>query len=107
MFFRSQVKIHELRKRVLSLECDTQRLMMTERWRELRQSMGLPGLHSKDSLTGWRKWSVLVAPVGAFVLSRWIRSKGGGQENSFKQGNSYRWGLISDFFDWMERFQRP
>ncbi len=104
MFFGSKVSVNELRKRMLSMECDTHRLELTEKWRDLRGEIGLVSEAKGGASNGFRRWSHWLAPAGAFLLTRWLRSKSDSQiEKSF---SSNQWGFLGQFFDWMAKFSR-
>ena len=106
MFFESQIRVNQVRKQMLVLECDTQRLLLEERWQHLRGQVGLgKSQHVKES-GRWHQFATLAAPVGAFFLSRWFRrrkSPPGARETS--STNDYL-SLLGSVFDWMARFNR-
>ena len=106
MLFESKIKVNQLRKQMIVLECDTQRLLIEERWRDLRGRVGLGGRAFDGESGRWQRLATLVVPVGAFLLTRWFRRK----ETSSGQGTGSSSGaflsLLASVFDWMGRYHR-
>lgn len=106
MFFESKVKVNKVCKQMLVLECDTQRLLMEERWRDLRGQVrfGKDGFDTKSG--GWQRLATLAAPVGAFFLTRWLRRK---ESSSVEPGRSTAgdyFSFLGSLLDWVGRFHR-
>ena len=104
MFFRQKVSVNELRKRMLSMECDTHRLELAEKWRDLKGQVGLDSGLRGSSRGGHRRWGDWAAPVGAFLLTRWLRAK---TDSKLEQSISpNHWGFMGQFFDWIGKLSR-
>jgi hypothetical protein len=101
MLFGSKVDVNQLRKRMLAMECDTHRLELTERWRELSSEIGFGSGSNRSSRESVRRWGHWLAPVGAFVLSRWLRAKS--KDSSDQVVSSNQWGFLGQFFEWMAK----
>jgi hypothetical protein len=101
MFFGSKVNVNELRRRMLAMECDTHRLELTERWRDLSSEIGFGSGSQHSPRESVRRWGHWLAPLGAFVLSRWLRSKS--KDSSGRSISSDQWGVLGQFFDWMAK----
>ncbi|MBT5928320.1 MAG: hypothetical protein HOH33_17085 [Verrucomicrobia bacterium] len=101
MFFGSKVNVNELRKRMLVMECDTHRLELSEKWRDLRGEVGFGSEWKGSSRVSVRRWGHWVAPIGAFLLTSWLRVKPDSQVE--KSISSNHWGLLGQFFDWMAK----
>ena len=101
MFFGSKVNVNELRRRMLAMECDTHRLELTERWRDLSSEIGFGAGNDHSPKQNFRRWGHWLAPVGAFVLSRWLRAKS--KDSNHQVVSSSHWGVLGQFFDWMAK----
>lgn len=106
MFFESKIKANKVRKQMLVLECDTQRLLNEERWRDLRRQVRF----GKGSLNGksgrWQQVAALAAPVGAFFLTRWLRRKEPASTQQERSATGDYLSLLGSVFEWMGRFHR-
>lgn len=106
MFFGSKVRVNQLRKQMIVLECDTQRLLLEERWHHLRSKVGFgAGVHDGKP-DRWHHVATFIAPVGAFLLSRWFRRRKSPSEPHDASTTSDVLKLLGSVFDWMARFNR-
>ena len=106
MFFESKIKVNHMRKQMIVLECDTQRLLIEERWRDLREQAGFRGRAFDGKSGRWQHAATLAAPIGAFLLTRWFRRKqpSSGQSNGSSTGDFLS--FLGSVFDWMGRYHR-
>lgn len=96
------MNVNELRKRMLVMECDTHRLELTESWRDLSAEIGFGSSKNQSRAENVRRWGHWLAPVGAFLLTRWFRSKS--KDSHDHSLSSTHWGFLGQFFDWMAKF---
>ena len=101
MFFGSKINVNELRKRMLALECDTHRLELSERWRDVSREIGFGPNSDHSPKESVRRWGHWLAPFGAFVLSRWLRAKS--KHSNDRAVSPNHWGFLGQFFDWMAK----
>ena len=106
MFFESKIKVNQVRKQMIVLECDTQRLLIEERWRDLRGRVGFGGRAFGGESGRWQRLATLVAPVGAFLLTRWFRRKGTSSGQGAGSSTGDFLSLLGSVFDWMGRYHR-
>ena len=97
MFFGSRLKYSAVRKKLLVLECDTQRFMLCDHLKSYRMQHQLI---ANKPLTFARAFSALTPLLSALAtlgLSRWIKNSDSSNETAKRASF---WQVLGTFFSW-------